>query len=288
MIASQSVASPGQLLSEGQILKTLHEALAGQFRNQRVLALIPDHTRSLPLPFLFHAIIEVLHDVKQLDFMVALGTHPPLSEERINKLVGITPEERRTTFKHIGLSNHAWNTPSALASLGAVEQDELKRIAGDYWHSSLPGKVDIRINRAAFEHDHILVLAPTFPHEVTGFSGGTKYLFPDVSGAEMINATHWLGALAGVVRIIGVKNMPVRAMIHAAAARLKTPITLIALMVEGHDLSGLLTGDPISAWSAAADLSAQRHLRAASGGGKPLARKIHLRDWLSHLAIFLE
>jgi nickel-dependent lactate racemase len=261
MIASQLVASPGQLLAEGQIIETLHEALTGQFRNQRVLVLIPDHTRSLPLPFLFRSLIEALHDVRQLDFMVALGTHPPLSEERINALVGVTPEERRTTLKRIGLSNHAWNTPAALISLGAIEQDELKQIAGGNWHSSLPSKVDICINRAALEHEHILILAPTFPHEVAGFSGGTKYLFPGISGAEMINATHWLGALAGVVGTIGIKNTPVRAMIHAAAARLNTPITLIALVVDGHDLSGLLLGDPISAWSAAADLSAQRHIR---------------------------
>ncbi len=148
-----------------------------------------------------------------------------------------------------------------MTSLGTIEQDEIKQIAGDYWHSSLPNEVDIRINRAALEYDHILVLAPTFPHEVAGFSGGAKYLFPGISGAEMINATHWLGALAGVVGTIGIKNTPVRAMIHAAARRLKTSSTLIALVVEGHELSGLLIGDPSSAWSAAADLSAQRHIR---------------------------
>jgi nickel-dependent lactate racemase len=77
----------------------------------------------------------------------------------------------------------------------------------------------------------------------------------------MINATHWLGALTGVVGTIGIKDTPTRAMIHAAAERLVTPVTLIALVVEGHDLSGLFIGDYLSAWSAAADLSAQRHIR---------------------------
>jgi nickel-dependent lactate racemase len=36
---------------------------------------------------------------------------------------------------------------------------------------------------------------------------------------------------------------------------------LIALVVEGKELSGLFIGDPLSAWNAAADLSAQRHIR---------------------------
>ncbi len=260
MIEAQAIAASG-LLSQAAIRATLEKGLAQKFVGEKVLVLIPDHTRSLPLPFLFRALIEILHDTKQLDFMVALGTHPALSTESIHKLVGIAAEERTSTFKHIGLLNHAWNTPSALISLGIMEQAEIKQIAGNHWHSSLPNEVNIRINKAALEYDHIIILGPTFPHEVVGFSGGAKYLFPGISGADMINATHWLGALAGVVGTIGIKDTPVRAMIHAAATRLKTPVTLIALTVEGHELSGLFVGDHLSAWSTAADLSAQRHIR---------------------------
>ena len=261
MINSQVISPTGQLLTDEQIVETLHKGLDGKFQNQRVLVLIPDHTRSLPLPFLFRSLVDVLRDIKQLDFMVALGTHPPLSEENINKLVGITSEERTTKFKHVGLLNHAWNTPSALTSLGVMEQDEIKQIAGGNWHSSLPNEVDIRINKAALEYDQVVILGPTFPHEVVGFSGGAKYLFPGISGAEMINATHWLGALAGVVGTIGIKDTPVRAMIHAATERLQIPLTLIALTVEGHELSGLFIGDHLSAWNEAANLSTQRHIR---------------------------
>ncbi len=249
-----------QLLTEHEIRNTLTRALEKQFTHQRVLVLIPDHTRSLPLPFLFRALVEILRDTKQLDFMVALGTHPPLDEESMNRLVGISAEERNTHYAKIGLLNHAWDDPSALVTLGTMEQDEIKQIAGARWHESLPTEVDIRLNKAVLEYDHILILGPTFPHEVVGFSGGAKYLFPGISGAEMINATHWLGALAGVVGTIGVKDTPVREMIHAAARRLKTPVTLIALTVQDHSLTGLFIGELYEAWSAAADFSAQRHI----------------------------
>ena len=259
MLITQAIAPQEQLLTEHEIRNTLG-VLERQFTNLRILVLIPDHTRSLPLPFLFRELVDVLHDTKQLDFMVALGTHPPLSEDSLNRLVGITSEERGTQYKHVGLLNHAWDDPSALARLGVMDQAEVRAIAGERWHPSLPNEVPIQINKAALEYDHILILGPTFPHEVVGFSGGAKYLFPGISGAEMINATHWLGALAGVVGTIGVKDTPVRAMIHAAASRLKTPVTLIALTVEGEGLSGLFIGDPLSAWSEAADLSAERHI----------------------------
>ena len=260
MLQAKATTPNGKLLSDDEIRNTL-SVLSGQFNSQRVLVLIPDHTRSLPLPFLFRALVDVLHAAKQLDFMVALGTHPPLEEESLNKLVGIVAEERITKFKHVGLLNHAWDTPSELTSLGMIKQDEIKQIAGKNWHSSLPNEVDIRINKAALEYDHIVILGPTFPHEVVGFSGGAKYLFPGISGADMINATHWLGALAGVVGTIGIKETPVRAMIHAAASRLKTPLTLIALVVEGKGLSGLFVGNHLSAWNEAAELSAQRHIQ---------------------------
>lgn len=260
MLQSKATAPLGGLLTDDEVRNTLG-VLDGQFANQRVLVLIPDHTRSLPLPFLFRSLVDILHGTKQLDFMVALGTHPSLSEESIHKLVGITAEERTTTFKHIGLLNHSWDTPSALTSLGVIEQDEIKQIAGKSWHSSLPTEVNMHINKAALEYDHIIILGPTFPHEVVGFSGGAKYLFPGISGPDMINATHWLGALAGVVGTIGIQDTPVRAMIHAAASRLQTPLTLIALVVEGKGLSGLFIGDHLSAWKEAAELSAKRHIK---------------------------
>ena len=260
MIEASALAEHG-LLSPDRIHQTLETGLGKKFIGGKVLILIPDHTRSLPLPFLFRSLVEILRGTRELDFMVALGTHPPLGEESINRLVGISAEERATTFKHIGLLNHEWDTPSALTSLGIMKKEEIKQIAGNYWHSSLPDEVNIRINRAALEYDHIIILGPTFPHEVAGFSGGAKYLFPGISGPDMIHATHWLGALAGVVGTIGIKDTPVRAMIHAAVERLKTPLTLIALVVEDHELSGLFISDDLSAWNEAADLSAQRHIR---------------------------
>lgn len=259
MITSQKYTLEG-LLDHESIYQALYDGLCGRFSNQKVLVLIPDHTRSLPLPALFKMVVEILEDVRQLDFMVALGTHPPLSPAGLNRLVGITAEERESTYRHIGLLNHAWDDPDALTSLGTLGKEEIKEIAGANWHSSLPEEVDIRINKLALECDQILIIGPTFPHEVVGFSGGAKYLFPGISGADMINATHWLGALATVLGTIGIKDTPVRAMIHAAARRLETQVTLAALLVEGHDLAGVFVGDLYEAWSAAADLSAQRHI----------------------------
>ncbi|MFO7678852.1 MAG: lactate racemase domain-containing protein [Chloroflexota bacterium] len=256
----EQTASPGALLPDDAVRQTLASALEGQHSGQKVLVLIPDHTRTIPLPQLFRSLVEILHDCKQLDFMVALGTHPALSEAQLCQLVGITPEERRTVYRQVGILNHAWDSPDALTQIGVLPQAQIREIAGERWHPTLGGDVAVNINRAILAYDHILILGPTFPHEVVGFSGGAKYFFPGISGADMINVTHWLGALAGVRGTIGIKDTPVRAMIHAAAEHVPTPSTLIALVVVGKGLAGLFIGDYQSAWSAAADLSSERHI----------------------------
>jgi nickel-dependent lactate racemase len=263
MLDAQAVSEG--LLSADAIRGALDKGLAKKFTGRNVLVLIPDHTRSLPLPQLFRMIVEVLGDCGKLDFMVALGTHPPLDEAAMLKLVGITREERLTHYGWVGLHNHAWDKPDALTQVGTLTVDRIKEIAGDAWHPSLGGDVPVRINKTINDYDHIVILGPTFPHEVVGFSGGAKYLFPGISGAEMINVTHWLSAMITIRKVIGIKHTPVRAMIEAAAEMVKTPVTLVSMVVvsgqgahQGEGLAGVFVGSLKEAWNAAADLAAKR------------------------------
>ncbi len=258
MLEAQAVSD--QLLTTETIRATLEKGLGKRFMGMRVLVLIPDHTRTIPLPQLFRIMVEVMSDASKLDFMVALGTHPPLDEAALLKLVGLSREERLTKYGWVGLLNHAWDQPDALMQIGTLTQDRVKQIAGAAWHPTLGGDVPVRINKRISDYDRVIILGPTFPHEVVGFSGGAKYLFPGISGAEMINVTHWLGALITIRQIIGVKDTPVRAMINAAADLVKTPITLVSLVVVGAGLAGMFIGSYQEAWSAAADLSSKRHI----------------------------
>jgi nickel-dependent lactate racemase len=252
------------ILEDHIIEQTLQGGLEGSFSGRKVLVLIPDHTRSLPLPKLFRIVTDLLSDTGKLDFMVALGTHPPLNESQMLNLVGLSKEERDTRYAHVGLLNHEWDSDDALKQIGVLSNARIREIAGGRWHPSLSGDVPVRVNKHIFEYDHLVILGPTFPHEVVGFSGGAKYLFPGISGAEMIDATHWLGALGGVVGTIGKIDTPVRDMIHAAAEMVDIPITLVAMVVKNHNLAALYIGDYLEAWRAAAEFSSQVHIRVSS------------------------
>jgi nickel-dependent lactate racemase len=256
-----AVAPDGATLPHDQVRALLHDAVAGRHDGQRVLVLIPDHTRSLPLPMLFAALADALRGAREVTFMVALGTHPPLSDARLHALVGADAATLAARFPHVRVVNHAWNDPDALVSLGTLPQARVQAIAGERWHPTLGGDVDVRVNRAVVEHDHVIILGPTFPHEVVGYSGGAKYFFPGVSDGDMINVTHWLGALAGVRGTIGERDTPVRAMIHAAYELVPTPTTLAALVVDGGEVAGLFVGEPVATWHDAVELSSRRHVR---------------------------
>ncbi|MGB3412559.1 MAG: lactate racemase domain-containing protein [Microthrixaceae bacterium] len=260
-IAVAAIADNGEVLSDEQVRNALATGLGGRFAGESVLVCIPDHTRTAPLPMLIAAVAELLVDASAVDVIVALGTHPPLSESRLRDLIGIGDRPLNSLHRNLRLLNHAWQDPDQLATIGVLTSDEVRAIAGDLWHPSLAGDLPLRLNRAALDHDHVLILGPTFPHEVVGFSGGAKYLFPGISGPEMIDVSHWLGALCGIVDTIGVVNTPPRAMIHAAARHLETPVTLVALtVVDKVKLAAVVIGEVEPAWRLAAELSAERHV----------------------------
>src|SRR5712691_10723101 len=76
-------------------------------------------------------------------------------------------------------------------------------------------------------------------------------------GPEIINASHWLGALRTSMYTIGHKDTPVRRVVHRAAEFVPRPLLCVALAVKGHAFHGMYISNYQEAWSAAADRSAQ-------------------------------
>ena len=118
-------------LSEGEIRDILTEAL-GQVsvEGENVVVVIPDSTRTAPIPLMFRLFNELLGGrVAKLDFLVALGTHPIMSEEALNKLVGVTAEARATTYKDVGLFNHRWDLAETFETIGMIPRTEVEAIS---------------------------------------------------------------------------------------------------------------------------------------------------------------
>ncbi len=163
-----------------ELLERVLEPLA--LDGQRVLVIIPDSTRTAPIPLLFRLLNEQLGpQVARLDYLIALGTHQPMADEAIDRLVGITAAERAERYPNVAIFNHRWDLPEALQTIGSISRDEAARLTDGLLSSEVP----VVLNRMIFDYDQLIICGPVFPHEVAGFSGGAKYLFPGIAGADI-------------------------------------------------------------------------------------------------------
>ena len=260
--------STHRLLNESEVHALLAEGLAqAHLDGKRVLVLIPDGTRTAPIPLMFRLFHEILRGrVAALDFLVALGTHQPLDDAALSRLVGTPvrdgwvgaslPHSHTPTPSRSRVFNHRWDLPETFTTIGTITEHEIRELS----QGMLSLDVPVKINKMILDYDQLIVCGSVFPHEVAGFSGGTKYFFPGISGPEVINFTHWLGALITSMAVIGTRSTPVRAVIDRAAAFVRVPTLFCNMVVTHEGLAGLTIGSYEEAWPQAVELSSQLHI----------------------------
>ena len=251
-------STSGGLTAE-QVAEIVAEACpSGHHQGKRVLLIVPDGTRSAPIGLLFKTLHNRIAGAsKSFDVLIALGTHPAMSEEAICRRLEISAQERAGQFKGVHFFNHEWNNPEALREIGVIPAKEISALTGGLFAMDVP----VEINKRIFEYDQVIIVGPVFPHEVVGFSGGNKYLFPGVGGPKILNFFHWLGAVCTNPMIIGNKWTPVRKVVDRAGAMVKVDKLCFALVVApDKSLAGLYAGTPEQAWDKASELSARIHI----------------------------
>ncbi|MDZ7722320.1 MAG: lactate racemase domain-containing protein [candidate division KSB1 bacterium] len=236
-------------LTEEQIKQVVHQAFEHySVDNEKVLVIIPDTTRTAPMPTLFRTLHERLgKTVEKFDILVALGTHPPLSDAHLESHLGI----QLSDFPDVGFYNHHWDSPEHLYSAGTLPESKVSELSG----GMLQETVNVTLNKLVRDYDKLIIIGPVFPHEVVGMSGGSKYLFPGISGPDFLNLFHWLGALITSSALIGKADTPVRRVINEAAKLVKVDQFTLNLVMDGRDMKGLYIGDSTDAWNEAAEQS---------------------------------
>ncbi len=229
-----------------------------------VVLVVPDGTRSCPLPML----VQVLHKhlaerVASLSAVIALGTHSYMSDAEIDELFGVgrpgQPATLTDAYPGLRVRNHEWNDPGQLVSVGRISGERISELS----QGRLDIGAEILINRHVVEADVAIVVGPVFPHEVVGISGGNKYFIPGVASEDFIDMTHWVGALITSTAIIGTTGItPVRAMINEGAALIPTTRLALCCVVESGtgELEAVAFGTPEDAWAVTAEVAAQTHV----------------------------
>jgi nickel-dependent lactate racemase len=267
---SARIGGADRILTAPEVRAFIAEQLAGIDADGRsVCVLVPDGTRSCPLPLLVGAVHQALHGrVSRLTVLVALGTHAAMSEDALAAHLGYAGRDLGDVYPGTTVRNHEWWKPETFAHLGTVASARIEELS----EGRITGDVEVLLNRAVVDHDIALVVGPVLPHEVVGMSGGNKYFFPGVAGQKIIDVSHWLGALITSAEIIGTTGLtPVRALINDGAALIpadKYAVCVVTAETPEHGvdsdratgLHSISFGDCVSSWASAAQISAATHV----------------------------
>jgi nickel-dependent lactate racemase len=219
----------------------------------KVLLLPPDHTRLNSMAGTITAMVygKLVGEGSEVDILPALGTHNPMTEAQLRMMFGDTiPLE---VFKV-----HDWR--NEVVCKGTIGGDALSELSD----GKLDYAVDVEVNKRLFEgYDMILSIGQVVPHEVVGMANYTKNIVVGVGGSDLINKSHFLGAVSGIEATMGRTDTPVRKLFNRAADSClsELPIhyilTVMELDYESGEIHqrGFYAGEDVSVFEEACKLS---------------------------------
>jgi nickel-dependent lactate racemase len=150
-VVISKTADAGTALSATDVQSLIEQACPSKdYRGKRVLLIVPDGTRTAPIGLLFKTLHAQIGSVtSEFDVLIALGTHPPMSEKAICERLEISSSERSTQYANVSVFNHQWDNPDALQEVGIIPEEEIAQLSNGLF-SML---VEVKINRRLFEYD---------------------------------------------------------------------------------------------------------------------------------------
>ncbi|MBI1290624.1 DUF2088 domain-containing protein [bacterium] len=253
---------------------------------RRVLIIPPDYTRyhsgSGELTVMLY---ELLRQQAHVEILPALGTHTPMKPQQIAHMYpGIPPELFRI---------HDWR--DNLIRLGELPGDEVARLSGGAVDYTMGCELDHLLLDGGW--DRIISVGQLVPHEVIGIANHVKNILIGTGGKEIIDKSHFLGAVCNMEKIMGQARTPVRDALNLMARRFlgHVPITYL-LTVRAKDEAGklvtrgLYAGDDEECFEVGARLCQQVNIDLLA---EPIQRAIvHLdplefkSTWLGNKAIY--
>lgn len=248
--------SPDEL--QGLVIQALEAALerrgvSAPLAGKRVLLLPPDHTRlySMAGPITAQAFGWLQERGVLVDVMPTLGTHNAMKEEQLRMMFGDSiPLD---CFKV-----HDWRED--VVRVGEIPGELLATLS----QGRVDYAVDVEVSKRLFEgYDLIVSIGQVVPHEVVGMANYTKNIVVGAGGSDLINKSHFLGAVSNMEKVLGRTDSPVRRLLNYAADTFlgALPIEYMLTVMEQDgstseiQMRGFFAGDGAAAYEEACALS---------------------------------
>lgn len=259
---------------------------------KRILVVPPDitrfHSNAGELTRILYALWDAANGTT-FDVLPAIGTHAPMTQAEIADMYGDLPKA--------AFYEHNWRTgeSSLLCHFGDVPAAFVREVSRDKLDYSIPVAVNDRLVKG--EYELIISVGQVVPHEVIGIANGFKNILVGVGGVEMINKSHFLGAVDGMERLMGRTDTSVRKVLNYAHSHYLKQLGIVYVMtvmdtdIHGDRvMRGLYIGDDARTFEMAAQLSREVNMIFLD---KPLNKVVVYLDpkefrstWLGNKAIY--
>jgi lactate racemase len=169
-------------------------------QSDRLLFVVNDAYRHTPTPLVLDWLEQLVPGVTNgADFIVATGSHEPPTEPQLHSIFGhhLARIQQRVS----------WHVATAAGSMQSIGRDALRQ--------------EVFLNRAALDHDAVVVVGSVEPHYFAGFTGGRKSIFPGLIDLATIERNHNLAN--------SLEAMPLRLKGNPVHEHLKSLMPLIDL-----------------------------------------------------------
>ena len=219
---------------------------------KKLLIIPPDHTRlASKAGEITNILYEMFNETAEIHIIPALGTHFQMTPEQLKMMFG----------DKIPLSTylvHKWK--SDVVKVGTIHKDEINAWTGQDLNLS----VDIEINKLLVNggYDLIISIGQVVPHEVVGMANYTKNICVGVGGKDIINKSHFIGAVHGIENVIGNIDTPVRRLFNTSYNRFMKdiPLSYILTVVNDDKLKGIFFGKTDVIFERAAKMSQKENI----------------------------
>lgn len=275
-------------ISDEQLRELIRQTIdASGVKPRKMLLLPPDHTRlnSYAGP-ITRMIWEEYSPSCEIHIMPALGTHKPMSDAELEMMFG-------TTIPKSAFRVHDWR--NGVRTMGTIPSEMLRELS----KGKLDYEIQVQVDNILFQgYDLILSIGQIVPHEVVGMANYTKNIMVGVGGHDIINKSHFLGAVSGLENLMGRADSPVRRLFNYGVDTFLAdlPIVYMQTVLSRDDatgkmaLRGFFSGTGADAYLAACKLAVQTNLILLD---KPLKKVIVFLDpkefkttWLGNKAIY--
>jgi nickel-dependent lactate racemase len=280
-----SQGSENKVISSRELKEYIFATLAKLGRKNKVLAIPPDYTRMHSRAGEITQYVYEFYGDKLTAILPALGTHSAMTSTDISNMFGNIP----SNLFHV----HDWRND--LTTLGEVPGWFIEQVSEGKLKYSWPAQVNKLLTDGNF--DLILSIGQVVPHEVVGMANYNKNVFIGTGGQEGINKSHFLGAVYGMERMMGLSDTPVRKVLNYASEKFAKHLPLVYVQtVIGKDnagslqLRGLYIGNDSECFNLAAELSLKVNFQILE---KPLKKAVCYLDpnefkstWLGNKSIY--